>query len=99
MIVFETVVRPFVHRLAGRLSAGTDPHRISAVLSRNLASAQGRTDFVRVRLRNTDGTCWADPVLGKSGLLNTMVRADGLVEIDINTEGLDAGETVMVIPF
>jgi len=99
MIVFETVVRPFVHRLAGRLSAGIDPHRISAVLSRNLASAQGRTDFVRVRLRNTDGTCWADPVLGKSGLLNTMVRADGLVEIDINTEGLDAGETVMVIPF
>ena len=34
---------------------------------------------------------WADPVLGKSGLISTMVKADGLIEIDINTEGLDKG--------
>jgi molybdopterin biosynthesis enzyme len=31
-------------------------------------------------------------------LLNTMVMADGLIEIDINTEGLDAGAEVAVIP-
>jgi molybdopterin molybdotransferase len=37
-------------------------------------------------------------VLGKSGLISTMVFADGLVEIDINTEGLDKGTVVEVIP-
>lgn len=97
MIVFETVVRPFVHQIAGAGASGESPHRVPAVLSRNLSSAQGRTDFVRVRLRQADGTQWADPVLGKSGLLNTMIQADGLVEIDMNAEGLDAGETVMVL--
>jgi len=38
-------------------------------------------------------------VLGKSGLINTMVRADGLIEIGLNTEGLDQGTEVEVIPF
>jgi molybdopterin molybdotransferase len=39
---------------------------------------------------------WAEPILSKSGLLNSMVRADGLVEIGINTEGLDKGTEVTV---
>jgi molybdopterin molybdotransferase len=41
---------------------------------------------------------WAEPVLGKSGLINTMVKADGLIEIGLNTEGLDEGVMVEVIP-
>jgi molybdopterin molybdotransferase len=70
------------------------------VLSRNLASAQGRTDFVRVRLiqEPTAGMLRAEPILGKSGLLHTMVQADGLVRIDANQEGLDAGTVVDVEP-
>ncbi|MGD9134667.1 MAG: molybdopterin molybdenumtransferase MoeA, partial [Desulfobacterales bacterium] len=67
-------------------------------LSRNVASRQGRTDFIRVQLRLEKGRLWADPVLGKSGLISTMVNADGLIEIDINTEGLDKGDEVQVIP-
>jgi len=31
-------------------------------------------------------------------LINTMVQADGLIEIDMNTEGLDKGTEVRVIP-
>ncbi|MGB8427124.1 MAG: hypothetical protein WCD88_15160 [Desulfobacterales bacterium] len=31
-------------------------------------------------------------------MLNTMVMADGLIEIDVNTEGLEAGTEVAVIP-
>jgi molybdopterin molybdotransferase len=68
------------------------------VLSRNVASRQGRIDFIRVRLRSEEGQLWADPVLGKSGLISTMVLADALLEIDINTEGLDKGTVVEVIP-
>ncbi|MBW2407355.1 MAG: molybdopterin molybdenumtransferase MoeA, partial [Deltaproteobacteria bacterium] len=41
---------------------------------------------------------WAEPILGKSGLINTMVKADGLIEIGLNTEGLDRGEKIKVIP-
>jgi molybdopterin molybdotransferase len=42
---------------------------------------------------------WAEPILGKSGLIHTMVKSDGLVEIGKNVEGLDAGATVEVILF
>ena len=54
-------------------------------------------DYIRVRLIEKQGELWAEPILGKSGLINTMVKADGLVAIDMNTEGLDKGTTVEVL--
>ncbi|NOY69289.1 MAG: molybdopterin molybdenumtransferase MoeA, partial [Deltaproteobacteria bacterium] len=55
--------------------------------------------FIRVRLvLEDDGTFIAEPILGKSGLIRTMVSADGLIEISMNTEGIDKGDEVAVIP-
>ena len=99
MIVFEMVVRPFLEHVGGLLPQYKRNFKLSAVLSRNLSSAQGRIDYVRVRLINKNGTLWAEPILGKSGLINTMVTADGLVEIGINSEGLEKGTQVDVILF
>ena len=65
---------------------------MTAVLSRNLAGATGREDYVRVRLRREDATLWADPVLGPSGLLSPLVKSDGLVMIPLGVEGLFKGE-------
>ncbi len=98
MIVFSRVVKPFVAHLSGQAAGEKKELRLQATLSRNVASRQGRIDFIRVQLRLEENRLWADPVLGKSGLISTMVNADGLVEIDINTEGLDKGELVEVIP-
>jgi molybdopterin molybdotransferase len=98
MIVFSRVVKPFVKHLSGQIYEPTKEHRLNAILTRNVASTQGRIDFIRVRLRREEDQLLADPVLGKSGLISTMVFADGLVEIDINTEGLDKGAEVKVIP-
>lgn len=96
MVVFLRIVRPFLERLCGLDPRARICRTIDAVLSRNVASVQGRTDFIRVRLRK-EGQRWiADPILGKSGLIHTMMRADGLVEIGMNTEGLDEGSLVPV---
>ena len=46
---------------------------------------------MRVRLEERDGILWAVPVLGKSGLIRTMVEAQGLVEIPRDSEGVDEG--------
>jgi molybdopterin molybdotransferase len=97
MVVFSAVVRPFLDRLCG-LSQTARQFPIQATLSRNLASAQGRVDFVRVRLSESQGLIKAEPILGKSGLINTMVKADGLIAIGMNTEGLDRGARVDVMP-
>jgi molybdopterin molybdotransferase len=98
MVVFEIVVKPFIEHIAGVLPGRKRHFNLIARLARNVSSSQGRADYVRVKLFQKNGTLWADPVLGKSGLINTMVKADGLIEIGLNTEGLDRGEKVEVIP-
>ena len=94
----RAAVADFELTLEGSLLTLGKELRQQARLSRNVASRQGRIDFIRVHLRLEQGRLWADPVLGKSGLISTMVKADGLIEIDINTEGLDKGAEVEVIP-
>jgi molybdopterin molybdotransferase len=98
MIIFARVVKPFIEHISGKSEGKKKELRLQARLSRNIASTQGRVDFIRVQLRFDGDQLWADPVLGKSGLISTMINADGLIEIDINTEGLDKGAVVEVIP-
>jgi molybdopterin molybdotransferase len=99
MIVFTRIVRPFLLHIEGRTAEATEDIRIPARLTRNVASTQGRTDFVRVRLLRRDREWRAEPILGKSGLINTMVNSDGIIEISKNCEGLDADAPVEVILF
>lgn len=98
MVVCEVVVKPFIERISGLVGRQSAKMVQSAHLSRNLSSAQGRVDFVRVRLVEKDNILWAEPILGKSGLINTMVKADGLIKIDQNTEGLDRDTAIEVMP-
>jgi molybdopterin molybdotransferase len=98
MIVFKMVVQPFLDHIRGRDFQRTKRLVFPARLTRNLSSAQGRTDYIRARIEEKDDGFWAEPVLGKSGLIHTMIKADGLIEIGMNTEGLDKGATVNVIP-
>jgi molybdopterin molybdotransferase len=72
---------------------------VRAILSRQVASAQGRRDYIRVRLEppQSSGTLpTAVPVLGKSGLITTLVMADGLIICPEELEGLSAGQVVEV---
>jgi len=93
MVVFQVVVTAFLHRLRG-LSRPVAPVKTSARLSRNLASSRGRRDFVRVVLEEDNQGLVARPILGKSGLIRTMVQADGLLEIGEHVEGLEKGRMV-----
>ena len=95
-VVMEVLGRPLLERLAGLAPRPSWGGTVQALLSRNLAGAMGREDYVRVRLRVDADTLWADPVLGPSGLLSPMVKSDGLVMIPLGTEGLPWGEMVMV---
>ena len=98
LVIFHILVRPLLDRLCGRWHAHR-PLPVRAKISRNLASAQGREDYVRVSLHEEGGEMWAQPVLGGSGLIGTLVRADGLVRIDAKSEGLYKGEWVEVEVF
>jgi molybdopterin molybdotransferase len=94
LVVFHVFVREIIGRLMGR--AAEPAPVVQARLTRRIASATGRTDYLRVRLERRDGALWAAPVLGKSGLISTMAAADGLAVIPEAVEGIEAGEEVAV---
>jgi molybdopterin molybdotransferase len=95
-VVMEVLGRPLLLHLAGASDPSPWGRTVTAGLSRNLAGATGREDYVRVRLRREGATLWADPVLGPSGLLSPLVKSDGLVMIPLGVEGLFKGEEVSV---
>lgn len=101
-VVMLVLGQPFLRHLAGRDGAFEQqrwPAR-RAVLARNVASRQGREDYVRIRLEARPGQLpQAVPVLGKSGLLRTLTGSHGVVRIASGSEGLLAGTEVDVLLF
>ena len=97
-VAFELFVRPTILHLSGITPHHLPQYRtIEARLMRNLNSASGRTDFVRVQIRiDDDKEPEAYPVLGKSGALSTMVKAHGFIEIEEKLQGLKQGNLVEV---
>ncbi len=90
---------PFLSHLAGDARAFTRQRPgLEAKLARNVASRQGREDYIRVSIGVNGGLIpEARPLLGKSGLLKTLLQADGLVAVPAGLEGLEAGTTVQVM--
>lgn len=70
---------------------------VRAVLTSNIASTTGRDDTIPVRLVEREGELCAQPVFGKSNLIFTLVNADGLVHVPLNSGGIPAGKMVEVI--
>ena len=100
MITADLFVRPLLARLGGQTVSGPPWGRtVSARLARNLPSVHGRQDYVRVRLEQDGDLPLAHPILGKSGLISTMVKADGIVCVGLNEEGLPKGASVEVMVF
>jgi molybdopterin molybdotransferase len=95
LVIASLFVVPVIERLQGLRHQRPKPS-LTARLNLNLASQAGREDWIAVRLdRGPDGYI-AEPVFGKSNLIFTLARADGLVRIPPDANGLNAGETVEV---
>lgn len=61
-------------------------------MATDVRSEGGRELYLRVKIE--DGA--ATPVLGKSGLLNTLLQSDGIIHIPAGKEGLERGEETEV---
>lgn len=98
LVNVEMFVAPVVKSLLGEVQNKPKP-AVSAKLTVNLASESGREEWVPVRLSSSDVGWLADPVFGKSNLIFTLIRADGLVRVDPDATGLSTGEIVDVVLF
>lgn len=96
MIIFRLFGERVVKQLQGE-KLERKPERIYARITKNIASSPGRSDYIRVSLVERGGEWWAEPIIGKSGLITTLVKSDGIVEIISEKEGIAQGEYVPVL--
>lgn len=101
-VVMMVLGQPFLRHLAGHPNAFDQRlwPRCRAELARNVASRQGREDYVRIRLEAREGQLpLAIPVLGMSGLLHTLLTSQGVMRIPASLEGLEEGTKTDILFF
>jgi len=90
-VVLIAIVRPLIDLMLGLEKP--IQRTVRATLATNIPSQRGREEYVRVSVK--DGV--ATPLFGKSGLLNTLTRSDGLVRIPAGAEGLEQGSQIKIL--
>ncbi|MBI5253680.1 MAG: molybdopterin molybdotransferase MoeA [Euryarchaeota archaeon] len=96
IVAFETFVRPALQKMQG-MEIRSPCQQVQARLKRKIASELGRRDFVRVKLERKGKEYLAEPIRTTgSGIISSLVRADGFVTVPENTEGIEKGEKVVV---
>jgi len=97
LVIARRFVLPVIDALLG-LHQARPAASVAARLALNLSSQAGREDWVPVRLEAApDGSWRAEPVFGKSNLIFTLARADGMIRIPPDANGLEAGAPVDVV--
>lgn len=93
---FEVFARPLICKLMGLKKEESRP-TVKAKMTRKIATALGRKNFVRVKVIQKNEEYSAEPISAKgSGNLSTMTKANGYVIVPENREGLGEGEVVVV---
>ena len=96
MMVFELIVIWLYRQLTGQ----KEPPKTLARITENVAAGAGRATCQLLQLtEGEDGIYDAVPILGKSGLMTTLTKADGYTLIHGDTEGLKEGELIQVTLF
>lgn len=95
MTCFDMFIAPAIAQLSGQHQKTYKPG-LTATLERNINSAPGRKDVVRVEIREENGNYFAKPVLGKSGSISVLSDADGYFIIDEPNQGASEGDTLQV---
>jgi putative molybdopterin biosynthesis protein len=93
-ITFHLFAKKLIYRWRGLDCP--EPRFIQATLSRQVASALGQEEFLRVKVGKVGERLIATPVERGAGVLMSLVRADGLVRIPAMSEGMGAGSDLRV---
>ncbi len=97
MVIFYLMVRPLIHKMMSYKERFGDKTSIRASISQNVPSVSGREEYIRVSLKEKNGKILAEPVPGGSSIISSLSRSDGLVKIDLESEGIEKDEMVDVL--
>lgn len=95
-VSFEVLVRPALHRLQGRSDG--ERLRLTAIADEAIRSSAHKVEFVRVALSHgDDGSLCARPTGAQgSGVLHSMVDADGLAVVPVGRSRVEPGQPLAV---
>ncbi len=94
VLTLDLFVRDLIYTFQGREPKKRD--RVTALLSRPVASKMGVDEFVRMTLGKVGDKLMATPAGKGAGAVMSLVRADALLTIGAGSEGIGAGEEVEV---
>lgn len=94
VMAFEQFVRPLIWWLQG-LAEPAWP-AVEAVMGRKMPSKLGLEEFLRVIVGRVQNRLVAMPLQRGAGVITSLVRADGLVQIPQESEGINEGAPVRV---
>lgn len=94
-VSFEIFVRPALRRMQGRTDLNRP--RVTALLDEPVHSPAHKVSFLRVRLHRENGVWHARPTGEQgSGILRSVVEADGLAEVPAERTDVGRGERLVV---
>ncbi len=93
-LTFELFVKPLIARMLG--ASLKENEVIKAAISRQLSSQLGVDEFIRVKVGVVGGNYIATPAGRGAGLLMSVVKADGMINIPASSEGYASGSKVDV---
>lgn len=73
-----------------------DKKQVEAILTKKINSSLKNDEFIRVKLGKVDEKLIVSPIGRGAGVTMSLTTADGVVVIDKNKEGIEAGEKVEV---
>ncbi|MEM7534006.1 MAG: molybdopterin biosynthesis protein [Chloroflexota bacterium] len=96
-VTCDVFVKPLLQRWQAYTTA-VQPHAktISAALTTDVSSPTHSDEFLRVALASVGGQTLAMPLSRGSGIIMSLVQADGFVTVPQACEGYPAGQTVSV---
>ncbi len=95
MVTFEQLVRPTILRMGGHRSYGRPV--VQAIFQETFSKRPDRRHFLRGVLRRENGELTVRTTGDQgSGILTSMVKANGLIDVPEHVERLKPGDTVDV---
>ncbi|MBS3995248.1 MAG: molybdopterin biosynthesis protein [Alkaliphilus sp.] len=92
--VFETFAKPLIKKFQGLRDE--ERRLVEAVVSKRIISSLQHREYIRMKIGRVDGKLIATPLNRGAGVTMSLVRADGVLVVPQNSEGIEAGETVQV---
>ena len=94
IVIMDEIVREVAAMYYGK--AQIPRESVKAVLAKKIVSSLKYSEYVRVSLGRINGNLSASPLSRGAGVITSFTKADGVLVVPQNCEGIEAGEEVEI---